>query len=26
MVTLGQRLFFDPRLSSDGAHSCASCH
>lgn len=23
---LGQRLFFDKRLSSDGARSCASCH
>lgn len=23
---LGQRLFFDPRLSSNGAISCATCH
>ncbi len=23
---LGQRLFYDPRLSLDGFHSCASCH
>lgn len=23
---LGRRLFFDPRLSVDGATSCASCH
>jgi len=23
---LGKRLFFDPRLSGDGAISCASCH
>jgi len=23
---LGQRLFFDPQLSADGATSCASCH
>lgn len=25
-VALGQRLFFDPRLSSDGNVSCATCH
>ncbi len=25
-VTLGERLFFDPRLSRDGTISCASCH
>jgi cytochrome c peroxidase len=25
-VTLGQQLFFDPRLSSDGSISCNSCH
>ncbi len=25
-VRLGERLFFDPVLSSDGAVSCASCH
>ena len=25
-VTLGRRLFFDPRLSADGSRSCASCH
>ncbi len=25
-VALGQRLFFDPRLSSDGTVSCATCH
>jgi cytochrome c peroxidase len=25
-VELGRRLFFDPRLSSDGSMSCASCH
>lgn len=25
-VTLGRRLFFEPRLSSDGSLSCASCH
>lgn len=23
---LGKRLFFDPVLSSDGRHACASCH
>ncbi|MBL8863165.1 MAG: hypothetical protein JNK02_14305 [Planctomycetes bacterium] len=23
---LGQRLFYDPRLSLSGMHSCASCH
>lgn len=26
MAELGKRLFFDPRLSGDGAISCASCH
>ncbi|GJG96676.1 cytochrome-c peroxidase [Cupriavidus pauculus] len=26
LIALGQRLFFDAKLSSDGAHSCASCH
>ena len=26
LVDLGQKLFFDQRLSSDSAHSCASCH
>jgi cytochrome c peroxidase len=25
-VSLGQRLFFEPRLSVTGKHSCASCH
>ena len=25
-AALGQRLFFDPRLSANGAVSCASCH
>jgi cytochrome c peroxidase len=25
-VTLGKRLFFDPRFSRNGAVSCASCH
>ena len=25
-IALGQRLFFEPRLSSTGAISCASCH
>lgn len=25
-AALGERLFFDPRLSSNGAVSCASCH
>jgi len=25
-VALGQRLFFDPRLSRDNSVSCASCH
>ncbi len=25
-VALGERLFFDPRLSRDGTLSCASCH
>lgn len=25
-VTLGRRLFHDPRLSGDGTISCASCH
>ncbi|NIC43772.1 c-type cytochrome [Aquabacterium sp. A08] len=26
LASLGARLFFDPRLSSDGRVSCASCH
>jgi cytochrome c peroxidase len=26
IIALGRRLFFDPRLSLDGAISCASCH
>lgn len=26
LVTLGERLFHDPRLSSDNTLSCASCH
>jgi len=26
LVALGERLFFDPRLSSDNTVSCASCH
>ena len=26
MATLGQRIFFDPSLSSSGRLSCASCH
>lgn len=25
-ITLGERLFFDPRLSRDGRLACASCH
>ena len=25
-IALGQRLFFEPRLSSDGRFACASCH
>lgn len=25
-VALGERLFFDPRLSGDGTIACASCH
>jgi cytochrome c peroxidase len=25
-ATLGQRLFFDPKLSADGKISCGSCH
>jgi len=25
-VALGEKLFFDPRLSRNGAQSCASCH
>ena len=25
-IVLGQRLFFDPRLSGDGNMSCATCH
>lgn len=25
-IELGRQLFFDPRLSSDGSISCASCH
>jgi cytochrome c peroxidase len=25
-VELGRKLFFDPRLSADGAISCATCH
>ena len=25
-IALGQRLFFDPRLSPDGRLACASCH
>lgn len=25
-IALGQRLFFEPRLSADGRFSCASCH
>ncbi len=25
-IALGQRLFFDPRLSANGAVACASCH
>lgn len=25
-ITLGRRLFFEPRLSADGALACASCH
>ncbi|HEY6133971.1 MAG TPA: cytochrome c peroxidase [Rubrivivax sp.] len=26
VIALGQRLFFDPRLSPDGRFACASCH
>jgi cytochrome c peroxidase len=25
-IALGERLFFDPRLSADGTVACASCH
>jgi cytochrome c peroxidase len=25
-LALGERLFFDPRLSRDGSRSCATCH
>ena len=25
-VSLGRKLFFDPRISADGAVSCARCH
>ena len=25
-IALGQRLFFDPRLSGDGTMACATCH
>ena len=25
-ITLGQRLFFEPRLSADGTVACATCH
>jgi cytochrome c peroxidase len=25
-ISLGRRLFYDPKLSSDGTISCASCH
>ena len=25
-IALGQRLFFEPRLSADGRFACASCH
>src|ERR1700739_1094526 len=25
-VTLGQKLFFEPRLSGDGTIACATCH
>jgi cytochrome c peroxidase len=25
-IALGQRLFFDPRLSADGTISCSTCH
>lgn len=25
-IALGKQLFFDPRLSSSGTHSCNSCH
>ena len=25
-IDLGRYLFFDPALSGDGSHSCASCH
>jgi len=26
LVSLGERLFFDPRLSGSGTRSCATCH
>ena len=26
LVEMGKRLFFDPRISGDGAISCATCH
>lgn len=26
LVVMGKRLFFDPRISGDGAISCATCH
>ncbi len=25
-IALGRTLFFDPRLSADGSHACATCH
>lgn len=25
-IAFGRKLFFDPRLSLDGSHACASCH
>jgi len=25
-IALGMKLFFDPRLSTDGTVACASCH
>ena len=25
-IAFGRQLFFDPRLSLEGSHACASCH
>ena len=26
VIAFGRQLFFDPRLSLEGSHACASCH